>query len=150
MTVSDYEQIAQGANKQITLLEATLAGAVSAQVSDETPVLDGVNHISLEAKFVRAGGGTTCKVWIQTTLDGGTTWFDIACFAFTTTTANKLHSVTNFPSTPMTPGTAPVDGALADDTVLSGVIGNQFRTKMTTTGTYTGASSVTIEAVFSR
>lgn len=135
-------------SRRVTLLANTaLAGAVTNQESTPITGLQGMKYVALEAKFVRAGGGTTCKVWVQTSLDDGATWFDVACFAFTTATANKLHALVAVPATPFTPATAPGSAALADDTVLNGMLGDRLRTIMTTTGTYTGASSIEIHAV---
>jgi len=135
-------------NRRVTLLANTaLAGAVANQTSTPVTGLQGATYVALLAKFVRAGGGTTCKVWVQTSLDDGATWFDIACFAFTTTTANALHALVSVPATPFTPATAPGSAALADNTVLNGMLGDRLRTIMTTVGTYTGASSVEVHAV---
>lgn len=140
--------MAATANRRVTLLANTaLATAVANQASTPVGGLAGMTDVVLEAKFVRAGGGTTCKVWVQTSLDDGATWFDVACFAFTTTTASKLNSVHVNPATPLTPATVPASATLADDTVLNGVLGDRLRTLMTTTGTYTGASSIEIHAV---
>lgn len=147
MSVEDLRRISQGVNKRVELLNAVLAAAVSNEAGAEF-TLDGVRFISLEAKFVRAGGGTTCKVWVQTSLDGGVTWFDIASFAFATTTANKVHSVRLDPATPITPATVPASATLTDDTVLNGILGNMFRCLFTTTGIYTGASSIGVYANF--
>lgn len=121
--------------------------AVSAVEGAVQAVPEWVRNISLEAKFVRAGGGTNTKVWVQTSLDGGVTWFDIACFAFLTTTANKLHALRLDVPTVMTPATVPASATLADDTVLNGIWGDKIRTLLTTTGTYTGASSIEVHAV---
>lgn len=147
MSVEDLRRIAQGVNKHFTLLEATLGAAEAAVASDAVLNLAGMKNVSLEAKFVRAAGGTSCKVWVQTTLDDGETWFDIACFAFTTTSGNKVHAVRIDPATPLTPATVPAEATLADDTVLNGILGTGLRTKRTIVGTYTGDSSIEIHAV---
>src|SRR5262245_14948557 len=126
------------------LLEVTLAGAVAGQVTDATALLQrALRSASLYAKFVRAGGGTTTKAWVQTSLDGGLTWIDVACFAFATTTANRIFNLTDAAVTAIA---TPTDGTLADDTVVNGFLGTLWRVKLTTTGTYTGASSLTIWA----
>jgi hypothetical protein len=132
----------------VTLISETLGAAVSAQVPDGvigSPIGDRVESLGLLASFVRAGGGTTCKAWVQTTLDGGVTWMDIHCFAFTTTTAaSAVHLTAAAVTTPATPA----DGTTADNTAVNGFLGPLYRVKLTTTGTYTGASSITITAVF--
>lgn len=140
--------MAARSGRRLTLLPNTaLAAAVAAQAGPEFSGLADVDVLILEAKFVRAGGGTTCKVWVQTSLDAGASWFDVACFAFATTTGNKLHAVVARPATAFTPATVPASGALTDDTVLNGVLGDRFRTLLTTTGTYSGASSIEVHAV---
>lgn len=126
-----------------TLMSTTLAGEVTGQTT--TPVnLGRVESLTLWAAFVRAGGGTTAKAWVQTSFDGGTTWMDVASFAFTTTTANRAFHLT---AAAVTSIATPGDAALADNTAVNGFLGPLFRVKLTTTGTYTGASSFAIYAV---
>jgi hypothetical protein len=130
----------------LTLLNATLAAAVTADVTAGVfaPAVGRVESMTLHASFTRAGGGTTAKAWVQTTLDGGTTWMDIANFAFTTTTAKAACHLTDAAVTTVA---TPADASLADNTVVNGFLGEQFRVKLTTTGTYTGASSFVIHAI---
>jgi hypothetical protein len=82
-------------------------------------------------------GGTTAKVYIQTSLDQGATWVDIACLAFTTTGAVKVVNLSGL--TPKTTPVTPTDGALTDDTCVDGVLGDRLRAKIVTTGTYANA-----------
>lgn len=127
------------------LASHTLAAAVTAEISPEVVQIPlGARGLSLLATFVRAGGGTTTKAWVQTSFDGGSTWCDIVNFAFTTTSAQRLASVDH--GIAFTPA-APTDGTLADNTINNGIFGDRLRVKRTTTGTYTGASSITIYAV---
>ena len=131
-------------NRSVKLLEiATLADAQTV-VGDEVLLPNRVRAIGLQANFVRAGGGTTCKVYLQTSLDGGTTWFDIACFAFATTSLRKLSSIKHDIAT--TPNSTASDAALTDNTVLDGIIGDRIRIKAAVVGTYTGASSLSVSA----
>jgi hypothetical protein len=131
----------------VLLATTTLAAAVTASTTTHIVGLHNMEYLVCEAKFVRAGGGTTAKFWVQTSIDGGLTWVDIINFAFLTTTASKITAVVGNPATPLTPATAPSDGTLADDTIVNGVLGSELRVKYTTTGTYTGASSIAIYAV---
>lgn len=135
------------AARSVTLLNATLAGAVTADVTAGNFPAPGdrVESLVLLANFVRAGGGTTAKAWVQTSFDGGTNWIDIANFAFTTSTALRLFHLTNAAITSIA---TPVDGTTADNTAVDGILGPLYRVKLTTTGTYTGASSFTITAHF--
>jgi hypothetical protein len=92
----------------------------------------------MQAAFENGTGGTTVKAYVQTSLDNGTTWHDVACFAFATTDVPKiLHKVTA--GATLTAATVPTDGALADNTVKDGILGDQLRTKVVVVGTYTGA-----------
>lgn len=105
----------------------------------QTPVvnLDGMTAVTVQARLAMGTGGTTCKVYVQTSLDQGVTWIDIACAAFATSGAVKL-----FNTSALTPRTSPVittDGALADDTVLDGILGDRLRAKIVTVGTYANA-----------
>lgn len=104
--------------------------------------LEGLEGASLQVYFIYGSGGTTCKVYVQTSLDQGTTWVDVACFAFTTATARKAA---NLSSTTVGVSTA-TDGTLADNTVLNGVLGDRLRAKVVSTGTYADNTLVSIRA----
>jgi hypothetical protein len=96
--------------------------------------LEGMKAVTLECQFAYGSGGTTLKVWVQTTLDNGQTWIDIACLAFTTASAIKVLNLSGL--TPVTTAIVPTDGAMADNTCQDGVLGSALRVKMTSTGTY--------------
>jgi len=126
------------------LLNATLAAAVTADVTAGVFTLGRVESLSLHAIMTVVGGGTTAKAWVQTSFDGGLTWMDVASFAFTTSTATRLYHLT---AAAVTSIATPGDAALADNTVVNGFLGDRVRVKLTTTGTYTGASSLVITAL---
>lgn len=131
--------------RSVTILNATLAGAVTADVSSGVFDIPGgrAESLVLFANFTRAGGGTTAKAWVQTSFDGGSNWIDIANFAFTTSSALRLYNLSDAAVTSIA---TPTDGSLADNTVVNGFLGPIVRVKLTTTGTYTGASSFVITA----
>lgn len=131
----------------VRILNATLAGAVSADVTAGVFTVPGgrLESLTLQGTITVAAGGTTAKAWVQTSLDGGTTWADIANFAFTTSTATRVYHLT---AAAVTSIATPTDGSLADSTAVNGVLGDRIRVKLTTTGTYTGASSFVIWATF--
>lgn len=122
----------------LTLLDVVLAGAVTAEVHGPQPVHAPIRNLALHAEIVVAGGGTTAKAWVQTSLDGGASWMDIANFAFTTSSAKRAYNLTDVAVTSIA---TPSDGTLTDNTAVNGFLGPIYRVKLTTTGTYTGASS---------
>ena len=127
----------------------TIAGAVTGIVTEPLALgsmPEPVRYLGLHANFLYGSGGTTVKAWIQTSFDGGATWFDIANFAFTTAALRKVAGVGVYivAAAPATP----TDGTLADNTINNGLLGYLVRVKYTTTGTYGGATSLEIKAVF--
>lgn len=130
----------------LQLLAALTIGAAVA-LTPGTPVLylGGIKYLTVQATFLYGAGGTTAKAFVQTSLDGGVLWIDIMCFAFTTAAARKVSAVVN--STALAAAAVPVVGALADDTILSGLLGDRIRLSYVTTGTYTGATSLAVDAV---
>lgn len=99
--------------------------------------LDGMTAVTLQARLAMGTGGTTAKVYVQTSLDQGVTWIDVACLAFTTAGAVKVVNLSAL--TPKGTPVVPTDGALADDTIVDGVLGDRLRAKIVTTGTYANA-----------
>lgn len=99
----------------------------------------GALGLTLVARLNWIAGGTTVKAYVRTRFGG--TWVDIACFAFGAAAAVKGHNL-NF----QTPRTLfPVtDGALADDTIVDGPIGDALETKVVVVGAYTGGTTLAI------
>jgi hypothetical protein len=118
-----------------SLADTTIGSAVANSMASPIQELEGILAVTIEAKFSYGSGGTNCKVWVQTTLDDGVSWFDIACFAFTTASAIKVVNLSGL--TPVTTPITPTDGAMADNTVQDGILGSALRVKFTSTGTYT-------------
>ena len=102
----------------------------------------GVSVIMVQAAFARGGGGTTCDVFIQTSVDNGSTWIDIMQFAFATTTVTKISAVR--PYTAMAANVTPTDGSLSDITILDGCIGDRLRVKTVVVGTYSSTSTLDV------
>jgi len=139
--------------ESFTLVDVSIAGAVTAVVA--TPVSmpgslapwgekPSIQTLLLYATFLYGAAGTTVKAWVQTSMDGGTTWMDIANFAFTTAAAVRAYNLT---AAAVTSIATPVEGTLADNTSVNGFLGGMYRVKYTTTGTYTGATSLKIVAM---
>jgi hypothetical protein len=119
--------------------------ARTAVVEDFLFVPRDANALSLQAVFTYGSGGTTAKAWVQTSLDGGLTWIDIANFAFTTSSLRAVNSVRA--STAVAANYTATDGTLSDNTIKDGILGDRIRIKWTTTGTY-AATTLKITAVF--
>jgi hypothetical protein len=130
-----------------TLLTLDPIGAAVAATGGPVvmPLIGRHEAMALQATFLYGAGGTTVKAYVQTTFDGEVSWTDIACFAFTTSAARRLY---NLNSVTVPSIVTPSDGALADNTAVSGLLGPVYRVKYVTTGTYTGATSLSITAQF--
>lgn len=103
--------------------------------------------VSLQADFDFGADGTTAKAWVQTSLDGGLTWIDVANFAFLVADSRKVSAL-NRGLAPSAQGAVATDGSLADDTIVQGIMGDRIRVKVTTTGTYSGSTTLKVTAVF--
>lgn len=138
--------IHQSGQRILFLSPLTIGAAVAATASTPVTHLAGMTYLGIHAIFLYGAGGTTVKLWIQTSFDGGTAWVDVINFAFTTAAGTKTASV----STSVTGGTAPVavtDATAADNAIVNGVLGDRVRIKYITTGTYSGATSLAVYGV---
>jgi hypothetical protein len=103
-------------------------------------------NMTLQATLVYGSGGTTVDAWVQTSLDGGSTWTDVANFHFTTVAPFRLVQNVSAVTAVVAAVTAQ-DGALTANTAVSGMFGNQWRVKVTTTGTYAGGTVLHVDAI---
>lgn len=113
-------------------------------VGESRAIPRNVNALHVQGALTYSSGGTTCKVYVQTSLDGGTTWIDVACLAFATATATKVSAVRT--SIALAAATVPTDGTLADDTIVDGLYGDRVRVKVIVVGTYV-ASTLAVDCV---
>lgn len=137
--------------RRVTILPAkTITTALTGDTSgvgsaSGVTIGTGVKYLGFQGVFTYGSGGTTAKLWIQTSFDGGTTWFDVGNMAFTTATLTKVgavgaHIVAAAPATP-------TDATLADNTINNGLLGDRVRVKLTTTGTYAGGTTLKVDIV---
>ncbi|MFC3071492.1 hypothetical protein [Shinella pollutisoli] len=103
--------------------------------------LEGMSAVSLQASLVYGSGGTACVVVVQTSLDQGQSWIDVARFDFAQASAKKIASV----SAMVAAAPAPV-AALGAEGKLDGILGDRLRAKVTSSGTYGGNTSISVRA----
>jgi hypothetical protein len=124
-----------------TLINQVITGAVTAQLSLQ---MRG-SALIIQGNLTYGSGGTTIDVWVQTSIDGGSNWTDIANFHWTTAGGRFLFNLSS--ATPVTTQYTATDGTLAANTCKDGLLGNMYRAKFTTTGTYAANTAVRITVV---
>jgi hypothetical protein len=103
---------------------------------------DGINALTVEADFGWASGGTTAILRIDTAQGSGAPWRNVMRFDF----AMAVRAV----------GKTIVRGAVEtalDDLGAEGLrhyLGDRFRARLTTTGTYAGGTLITVRATPSK
>jgi len=130
---------------QLNLLNATITTAVTAATTTPITGLARAASLAIQCNLGYGSGGTSIDVYVQTSFDGGNTWFDIAEFSMTTSNYNKAYNLTA--NTAVTSVTALTDGSMSANTSQSGLIGDQLRLKYTTVGTYAGSTTLVVSAV---
>lgn len=129
----------------LQLMSETITTAQTASTKTSVRGLARAKSMALHCIFTYGSSGTAAKAWIQTSFDGGTTWVDIANFAHTTSSLSRAYNLSAL--TPVTTVYTVTDGSLADDTCKDGLIGDQVRVKFTSTGTYSGSTTMKVFAV---
>lgn len=133
----------------LNLLNATITTAVTAVTTTALQIqsVSGERALpvtmAIQCKLTYGSGGTTAVVWVQTSLDGGATWVDVANCSFTTSTARFLYNLSGL--TPVTTQYTPTDGTLTANTSHDGILGSLWRTKYTSTGTYGGSTTLAVD-----
>lgn len=146
MALSTVKVQADPYAQQIAVLAATtITTAVTKGTSTPITDLEGVKYIAAQAIFTYGSSGTTAKFYLQTSIDGGTTWTDIMCWSFTTSSSTKYHVVKK--EIAVAADQAIKDNELTNNTILDGVIGDRIRISYTTTGTYAGSTTIKVDAI---
>lgn len=121
----------------------TITTAVTGSLSDVYVCREPrLSALTAQVNFIYGSGGTNATAYLQTSLDDGATWVDIYAFQATTASMKRIVNLTTA-SAVTTPAT-PTDGSLTANTVVNGILGNRFRVKYTTTGTYATSTSIAV------
>jgi hypothetical protein len=120
-----------------------IGAAVALSVSNPVRFVVAPRNVCVQANFAYDSGGATVNAWLQTSLDNGSTWIDVAQFGFTTASGRFVYNLNS--QTPVTTEYTPTDGTLTGNTSKDGILGNQIRVKYQTTGTYGGASTLSVD-----
>ncbi len=105
------------------------------QIGDWTTTdLAGALSMAAQLRFAWGSGGTTVTAYLQTSLDEGTTAVDVACVVFGVAAETEILNLSAL--TPKTTQVTPSDGALTNDTAVDGILGDRFRVKLVSVGTY--------------
>lgn len=109
--------------------------AADTVIGDVVDGLAGLSALDAQIRFAYgSGSAVTVKAFLQSSLDQGTTWFDLWCFAAAEAAKTRIRALLRT-ANEVTPG----DAALSDDTVAAGIaFGDRFRLKVVSTGTYAG------------
>ena len=126
-----------------TILNQAISTATSITTVPHGDIPETVKGICMQAAFTYGAGGTSVIAYLQTSLDDGATYFDIACFSFTTSSLTNMYTVNN--ETARTTAVVPTNATLAANTVVNGLVGNHLRVRYVTTGTYTGVTLLKID-----
>jgi hypothetical protein len=121
----------------VIITEGTSATNVSRAFWDR---LAGINGLTLIAAFTYGSSGTTAVVTVDTALGAGGVWTPVARFDFATTTLTKqlVLSRTGIASA------ASLSTPSADAAI--NLLGDRFRARLTTTGTYAGGTLIDLRA----
>jgi hypothetical protein len=110
------------------------AAYMGAPVTD----LDGMTAATVQLRLAYGAGGTAIRAYVQTSLDQGTTWIDIWSVLFGTASETAIMGFAKSP--PPDAQVTPTDGALSDDTVVPGILGDRLRVRLTTTGNFSNST----------
>ncbi len=124
------------------LFAAGITAELSAQAQTAIDGLEGMLAASLVAKLTYGSGGTTIVAVVQTSIDDGTTWYDVARFDFETESAIKYANLSGLTVKGITDLLA-----LDAEGVTDGVLGPQIRAVITSSGIYGGGTLLDLRMV---
>jgi hypothetical protein len=117
-------------------------GAAATQPGSPILNLQGMTALSCQVRFFYGSGGTTTQVYIQTSIDQGQSWFDIANIGFTT--ASGIEEINLSGLNAVTTPTAPSNLALTNNTTFNGPLGDRLQAVVVSTGTYAAGTLASV------
>lgn len=124
------------------LFAGGITTAVTGQAQTAIEDLEGTTAVTLVAKFTYGSGGTSVGAVVQTSIDGGTTWYDIARFDFLVATRIAYANLSG-----LTYKAAATYSTLSAEGQNDGLLGAQIRAVLTTVGTYAGGTLLDLRLV---
>lgn len=123
-----------------TLVNQAITAAASLAVVPASNLFlgDSPRTLCIQGAFAYGSGGATVNAYVQTSIDGGVTWTDIAQFSFATTSARFLYNLSSLTvnKTQVTPD----NGTLPANSAQDGILGPLFQVLLASTGTYAGTT----------
>lgn len=146
-----------GDDNPITLNSSQVSGIANATTTRTTTTgLGKYTSIFILIRFTNAGAATgTLQLFLQDSVDGGTTWDDLVAsntFAFGAALTNQNFAIQGQVATSKTPGSAAQVEALAAGQTRQGPFGDRIRVREVVSGVSGSPTGVTyvITAVFKR
>jgi hypothetical protein len=127
---------------QLAALQITTA--TTAAVTSPVSGLGKPQAASITARLAYvASAATSITARVQTSIDGGATWWDVAAFQFTTASASSYVNISGLKE-----ANVPValsDGTLAANSSLNGLLGDRYRLKYDSVGTYGAGTTLIVD-----
>jgi len=134
------------------LLQLMNQTITTAQAGSAPVIVTGLakaKSLGIYCNFIYGAAGTTADVYVQTSFDGGLTWCDV-CNFHNLLVSNRLY-FNICSSTPVTTEDVINDvstgSPIPNNTCKDGIVGDQWRAWLVTTGTYTTNTTVQVFAV---
>ena len=133
---------AQFSSSGIIPLGPFQVGAAGTQTGTPQTGLQGMTALSCQANFQYGSGGTQVNAYVQSSLDQGQTWYDVANFQFTTSTLWEAINLSGLNS--VTTPTALTNRTLSSNTSFNGPLGDRLQAVVVSTGTYGGGTLLSV------
>lgn len=127
----------------MNLLTLPITTALALAATGPAKLIAAPRTLVAQGNLAYGSGGTTVNAYLQTSIDGGLTWIDIAQWSLTTAASRTVY-VLSAETSIVTPYAA-LDGTLGANTARDGILGSTFRVKYVTTGTYAGGTQFSVD-----